>query len=118
MLDHLVFLDCPERIREDIRAYWAEKLPRFERLLARFTPELRHLRLAIRHAKGRWETRAVLTIPTATLAARRDAEHWSEALDGLADRLASEIRRHKARLRHDDAHFHQGLHAAPWQTAF
>ena len=117
MLDHLVFLECPAWVKDDIRAYWAEKQPRFERLLSTFEPELCHLRLVVQHIKGRWGTRAVLSIPTATLAARRDAEHWSEALDGLADRLASEIRRHKARLRHDDSHFHQGLHSAHRQTA-
>jgi ribosome-associated translation inhibitor RaiA len=117
MLDHLVFLECPDGIRKDIRAYWTEKHPRFERLLSTFDPELCHLRLVVQHVKGRWATRCVLSIPTATLAARKDAEHWSEGLDGLADRLASEIRRHKARLRHDDAHFHQGLHTVPWQTA-
>jgi len=116
MQDHLVFLECPLRIREDIRTYWAEKQPRFERLLSTFSPELCHLRLTVEHTKGRWETRAVLSIPTSTLAARRGADHWSEALDGLADRLASEIRRHKARLLHDDPHFHQGLHSAQWET--
>lgn len=117
MLDHLVFLECPSGLKDEIRAYWAQKQPRFERLLATFRPELCHLRLVVRRSKSRWETRAVLSIPTATLAARRGADHWSEALDGLADRLASEIRRHKARLRHEDAHFHQGLHTVPWQTA-
>ena len=117
MLDHLVFLECPLRLKDEIRAYWAEKQPRFERLLATFTPELCHLRLVVQFSKGRWGTRATLSIPTATIAARRDAEHWSEALDGLADRLASEIRRHKSRLRHDDSDFHQGLHSAYWQTA-
>jgi len=117
MLDHLVFLECPARLKDEIRAYWAEKQPRFERLLSTLRPELCHLRLVVRQTKARWETRAVLSMPTATLAARRGADYWSESLDGLADRLASEIRRHTARLRHDDPHFHQGLSSAHWQTA-
>ena len=116
MLDHLVFLECPARMKDEIRAYWGQKQPRFERLLATFRPELCHLRLVVQRTKARWETRAVLSMPTATLAAHRGANHWSEALDGLADRLASEIRRHKARLRHDDPHFHEGLHSAHWQA--
>jgi ribosome-associated translation inhibitor RaiA len=117
MLDHLVFLECPSRLKDDIRAYWAGKQPRFERLLATFEPELCHLRLVVQRTKARWEARALLSMPTATLAARRSADHWSEALDGLADRLASEIRRPRARLRHDDPRFHQGFHSARWQTA-
>ena len=117
MLDHLVFLESPSRLKDEIRAYWAEKQPRFEGLLATFNPELCHLRLVVQYSKGRWGTRATLSIPTATLAARREAEHWSEALDGLAGRLASEIRRHHARLRHDDTDFHRGLRSAHWQTA-
>ena len=117
MLDHLVFLECPVRIEDEIRGYWADKQPRFERLLSTLRPDLSHLRLVVQRTKGRWRTRAVLSIPTATLAARWDAEHWSDALDGLADQLASEVRRHKARLRHDDTYFPQGLHSANWQTA-
>ena len=117
MLDHLVSLECPARLKEEIRSYWSEKQRRFERLLATFQPELCHLRLVVQRTKARWETRAVLSMPTATLAARRGADHWAEALDGLADRLASEIRRHRARLRHVDARFYRGLHSAPWQTA-
>lgn len=117
MLDPLVFLDCPAWIQDEIRAYWAEKQPRLERLLSAFPPERCHLRVTVRQARGRWAARAALSIPTATLAARREAEDWSEALDGLADRLASEIRRHQARLRHDDIRFHQELHTAHGQTA-
>lgn len=118
MLDHLVFLECPSRLRDEIHAYWGEKQSRFRRLLATFRPELCHLRLVVQHAKGRWQTRAVLSIPTATLVARREARQWTEAIDGLADRLASEIRRHKARLRQDDLLFHESLHSARWETAF
>jgi len=117
MLDHLVFLECPARLKDDIRAYWAEKRPRFERLLSTFRPELCHLRLAVRRSKARWEARAVLSIPTATLAAKGDSESWPEGLDKIADRLTAEIRRHKAHLRHDDLHFHEGLHSARWQPA-
>ncbi|HLY73806.1 MAG TPA: hypothetical protein VKU80_06770 [Planctomycetota bacterium] len=117
MLDHLVFLECPAWLKEEIRANWADKEPRFDRLLSTFRPELCHLRLVVRRMKSCWEAKAVLSIPTATFAARRDAEHWSEALDGVADRLASEIRRHKARLQHHDPRFHQGLHSGRWQTA-
>lgn len=117
MLDHVVFLKCPARLNEGIRRYWTDKQPRLERLLSTFRPELRHLRLVVQRARGRWETRAVLSIPSATLAARKEADHWSEALDGLADRLASEIRRHRERLRHQDDRFHQGLHSAHWQSA-
>jgi len=117
MLDHLVFLECPARLKDEIRAYWADKQPRFERLLSTFQPELCHLRLVVRRAKGFWEARAALSIPTGTLPAKRVSGSWSEALDAVADRLASEIRRHKARLRHDDLHFHDSLHSAHWQAA-
>lgn len=117
MLHHLVFRDCPEQEKPEIRAYWETKQPRFERLLANFRPELCHLRLAIERRKAQWEARATLSIPTAMLAARRSAETWPEALDGLADRLASELRRHEARLRHDDVRFRHGLRGATWQTA-
>lgn len=117
MLDPLVFLQCPARLKKEIRAYWADQQPRFERLLSTFRPDLCHWRLVVRRSKTRWEARAVLSIPRATLAARKDSEHWSEALGGVADRLGAEIRRHNARLRHDDARFHDGLHCAHWQTA-
>ena len=118
MLDHLIFFECPARMKDEIRAYWAEKQSRFDRLLSTFRPELCHLRLVVEHTKGRWGTRAVLSLPTATLAARREAEDWSEALDGLADRLAREVRRHNARLRHDKSSFRKRLDAPHfWQTA-
>jgi hypothetical protein len=47
MLDTLVFLECPAWLKEEIRSYWADKEPRFERLLSTFQPELCHLRFPI-----------------------------------------------------------------------
>lgn len=113
MLDHLVFLECPARLKKEIRAYWSAKGPRFERLLSGFPPEPCRRRLVVHRAKSRWEAKAVLSMPTAILAARRDAASWAEALDGVADRLTSALRRHRDRRRHDDAR----LRRAPWPTA-
>jgi hypothetical protein len=60
----------------------------------------------------------VLTLPTGTLVADMAGTHWAEVLDGAADRLAAEIRRHTARIRHDDVYRRKRHHAAHfWVTA-
>jgi RNA polymerase sigma factor (sigma-70 family) len=103
MQPHWVFNDCPEGIKEQIRAYWEPKQPRLERLLHHFQPDLQYLGMTIyRHTRPpRFEVRATVHLPTGTLVAEETEEEFVRALDCVVDVLARGIKRHVERLRRD-----------------
>jgi ribosomal subunit interface protein len=84
-------------------AYWEDKLPRLERLLKRFPDPLREMWLTVSTLSHpeRFETKAVIRLPTGTLAAEEVSESWEESFDKVADELARQIKRHKEKLRGD-----------------
>jgi hypothetical protein len=71
---HWVFNDCAESVKRQMRAYWEKKLPRLEKLLQHFRPDLQYLGVTVyQHAQSpRYEVRAVLHLPTATLVAEEE----------------------------------------------
>ncbi len=98
-----VYHDCDDLIKTEIEAYWSKKAPRLERLLTTFPEGLHELTISIywHRARGGYEGRTVLQLPSHTLvASASDADHRS-VVDRLVDLLATEIRRHRARLRND-----------------
>ena len=106
MSKHIVFneIDDPEKTR--LNSYWKKKLPRLEKLLVHYPPDLREIRLTIsRHGAdalhGWYEVRAVIHLPTGTLAVEAEDKNPQAALDRVTDKLATEIKRHKERVRHD-----------------
>jgi DNA-directed RNA polymerase specialized sigma24 family protein/ribosome-associated translation inhibitor RaiA len=102
MSDHTVFQGCSDREKESIRSYWRRKLPRIERLLTRFPEDQRELRLTVTHKPKRYDVRAVLLLPTGSLAAEVSSGSEREAIDLLVDKLVGEIRRHRELIRHED----------------
>lgn len=101
MADHLIFHECSPTVKGNIQEYWEQKQPRLEKLLATFPDDQRNLRLSVRRRPDRYDAHAVLTLPTGTLIAQSSSHNrdYLEAVDIVADRLASEIRRHKQLLR-------------------
>lgn len=97
MTESVVTKQCPAAISDDVKSYWQAKLPRIERLLGGIPEEQRQLRLNFECDQSPYEAWAVLTLPTGTLVARSDPIYHNahEAIDQVADRLATEIRRHK-----------------------
>lgn len=97
------FHDCDELIKAELEACWTKRTPRLERLLQPFPEGLRDLGISIYHNRPRswFEGRAILRLPSRTLVAgAEDADH-RVLVDRLADLLASEVKRHRSRLRHD-----------------
>jgi len=100
---HWAFRGCPDRLKPQMRDYWEEKLPRLERLLKRFPDPLREMWVTVDtlpHPQ-RFETKAVVHLPTGTLVAEEIAESWEESLDKMADELGRRIKRHKEKVRGD-----------------
>ncbi len=117
MLHERRFRDFPGRQKPEILTSREANEPRLERGRSTFRAELCCLRLSKERRKTPGEARAVLSIPTSALAARSSADHGSEAQDGLADRPASKIRPHEARLGQGGDRFRHGLRPVTWQTA-
>lgn len=96
---------CGETLKGEIQSYAQKKLARIERLLSRFRPSLKELAITVHHhrqASGdHFEARAVLHLPTGTLAAQELSDTWRGAIDLVLDELANQVRRHKERLRSD-----------------
>jgi len=107
MSKQIIFRDCPEDDKQDIRDYWDAELPRFERILRRIPSDQQHLRLNVRCRPGAWEVRAVMLLPHDTLVAEEVADNSHAALDRVSDRLVSEIRKHKNQMRKDDLRRHR-----------
>ncbi|MBN2130034.1 MAG: ribosome-associated translation inhibitor RaiA, partial [Sedimentisphaerales bacterium] len=100
---HWAFRACSDYLKPHMRDYWEEKLPRLERLLKRFPDPLREMWLTVNtlpHPE-RFETKAVVHLPTSTLVAEEVAESWEESFDKVADELSRQIKRHKEKLRGD-----------------
>lgn len=102
MSQHMVFHNCSSWQKDAIHAYWLQKVSRIDRLLQRFPEDQRELRLTIKRNSDRFDVRAVLVLPTGTLAAEVSAQTDYDAIDAVADKLAAELRRHKRLIRHDD----------------
>ena len=97
--------NCGETLKGEIQCYAQKKLTRIERLLSRFRPSLKELAITVYHhrqASGdHFEARAVLHLPTGTLAAQELSDTWRGAIDLVLDELANQVRRHKEKLRGD-----------------
>jgi RNA polymerase sigma factor (sigma-70 family) len=106
MSTHVVYngIDAAEKAR--IQAYWEKKLPRLQKLLTNYRPELVEIRLTVSHRgqtpknKG-YELRGVIQLPTGTLAADAQDKDPLPAVDRIVDALVNEIKRHKELVRHD-----------------
>ena len=88
--------------RERIRAYFAKKEPRIERLLSKYPPDLRRLQVTVRRSRKstqRWEVRFVLQLPTGTLATEEVRPHFEEAMDVAVDELLHKLRHHQDVIR-------------------
>ena len=94
------FHQC-DRVKKHAREYWTMKTQRLERLLTNYGPDLKRLCLTLYHHTDRelWELRAVLHLPTGTLTVEDTSPAVTEAIDNVADKLASSIGRHKNVLR-------------------
>jgi ribosomal subunit interface protein len=106
MSSHRVFNGVDDAVKQRLESYWEKKLPRLEKLLAPYRADLREIRLTVsqhrRDSQPSWyEVRAVLHLPTGTLAAEANAEDPQVALDRVADALVTEIKKHKERVRQD-----------------
>lgn len=97
------FHDCNDLIKAEIEAYWNKRAPRLERLLTTFPEGLHELTVSIywHPARGSYEGRTVLQLPSHTLVATASEADYRAVVDRLVDLLATEIKRHRARLRHD-----------------
>lgn len=103
---HLVLNGCDESMKARLESYWSKKLPRLEKLLVPYRPDLQDVRLTVhRHEQNPqrawYEGRAVVHLPTGTLVAQANDKEVYTVLDRLADTLAREIKRHKERVRKD-----------------
>lgn len=95
------FDDCDVVVKREIEEYWRKKTPRLERLLETLPEDSMDLSVAVfqHRRRGVFEGRAILQIPSRTLAAgASEADPW-RLVDRLADLLATEIRRYRARCR-------------------
>jgi hypothetical protein len=71
---HSVLHGCDEPIKANLESYWSKKLPRLEKLLVPYRPDLQDIRLTVHrheqnHQRVWYEGRAVIHLPTGTLAA-------------------------------------------------
>jgi RNA polymerase sigma factor (sigma-70 family) len=103
MQTHWVFNDCVEGVKEEIRAYWEAKQPRLEKLLHHFQPDLQYLGITVYcHTRPpRFEVRAALHLPTATLVVEETEKEFMRTLDRVVDVLVRDIKRHIEHLRRD-----------------
>jgi ribosome-associated translation inhibitor RaiA len=106
MSSHLVFNGCSDTVKAGLETYWAKKLPRLQKLLVPYRTDLQEIRLTVychqQNPQRSWyEARAAIHLPTGTLAAEADDEDPQVVLDRVTDTLATEIKRHKERVRKD-----------------
>lgn len=73
MSSHLVLSGIDDAVKARLEKYWEEKLPRVQRLLLPYPTDLREIRLTVSHHQDThrswYEGRAVIHLPTGTLAA-------------------------------------------------
>jgi RNA polymerase sigma factor (sigma-70 family) len=74
--------------------------------LTNFPDPLREMWLTVRGLPhpARFDTKAVVHLPTNTLVAEEVAESWRESFDKVADELTRRIKRHKEKLRGESAY--------------
>jgi RNA polymerase sigma factor (sigma-70 family) len=106
MSTHMVFNGIDPALKARLQTYWGERLPRLQRLLSHYRPDLLEIRLTVSHRgresrNGGYEVRGVIHLPTGTIAAEADDETPLAAVDRVADTLVAEIKRHKERVRRD-----------------
>ena len=106
MSSHLVLSGVDDAVKARLEKYWEKKLPRLQKLLVPYRTDLQEIRLTVsrhrRNAHGSWyEGRAVIHLPTGTLAAEANDKDPQVVLDRIADALVTEIKRHKERVRRD-----------------
>jgi len=106
MLSHWVFTGVDNALKARLEAAWEKELPRIQELLKPYPPDLQGIRLTVIHHESRpqgsrYEVKAVLRIPTGTLAAEASGRDSEALLDHVADTLVTEIKRHKERVRRD-----------------
>jgi ribosome-associated translation inhibitor RaiA len=106
MSSHWVFSDCDEAVKTRLETYWSKKMPRLEKLLVHYRPDLREIRLTVychqQNPQRFWyEVRGVIHLPTGTLVAEGNDKEPEAAVDRVADTLAGEIKRHKEHVRKD-----------------
>src|SRR5689334_11081487 len=107
MSSHLVFNGVDDAAKADLEQYWTKKkLPRLNKPLVQYDPGRRDIWLTLyrrHHAPPRdwYEARAVIHLPTGTLAAEAEDKAAEAVLDQVTDALAARIERHVARVRKD-----------------
>jgi RNA polymerase sigma factor (sigma-70 family) len=106
MISHWVFTGVDNALKARLEAAWEKELPRIQELLKPYSPDLQEIRLTVIHHESRpqgsrYEVKAVLRIPTGTLAAEASGRDPEALLDHVADTLVTEIKRHKERVRRD-----------------
>jgi RNA polymerase sigma factor (sigma-70 family) len=106
MSTHLVFDGVDAHVKSRLKTYWAKKLARLKKLLVPYPPDLQEIRLTVSHhqpnsQRSFYEGRGIIPLPTGTLAAEANGGDPQTVLDGIADTLAAEVRRHKEKVRRD-----------------
>jgi RNA polymerase sigma factor (sigma-70 family) len=106
MSTHIVFDGVDEAFRARVEAYWAKKLPRLEKLLVHYNPDLKEVRLTVSEhhqapQRARFEVQGVVHLPTGTQAARASDKDALAAIDRVVDELVREVKRHNEMVRRD-----------------
>ena len=89
MSSHLVLSGIDDAVKARLEKYWEEKLPRVQRLLVPYPTDLREIRLTVSHHQDThrswYEGRAVIHLPTGTLAAEANDKDSQVVLDRITD---------------------------------
>ena len=105
MSSHLVLSGIDDAVKARLEKYWEEKLPRVQRLLVPYPTDLREIRLTVSHHQDThrswYEGRAVIHLPTGTLAAEANDKDSQVVPDRITDALVTEVKRHKEQVRRD-----------------
>jgi ribosomal subunit interface protein len=106
MSSHFAFHGTDEAVKARLEAYWARKLPRLQKVLVPYRHDLQDIELTVYHhpqnpQRAWYEARAVIHLPTGTLAAEDDDKDPEAAIDRVVDALVTEIKKHKERVRKD-----------------
>jgi RNA polymerase sigma factor (sigma-70 family) len=108
MISHWVFEGVDDSLKPRLESSWEKELPRIQKLLKPYPPDLQEIRLTVIHHESkpqgsRYEVKAVLRVPTGTLVAGASGRDPEALLDHVADTLVWEIKRHKERARRDQS---------------
>lgn len=91
------FNECVEALKTQVRTYWATKQPGLEELLVHWAADESQLDLTVHHQprSSRYDVRAVLSLPDATLTVEESDEDIVAALNRTADALARAVQEQK-----------------------